>query len=486
MYTLLAVNFGEVLLNVLAIIGIIVAGGFLIFFLGDLLLSILDPENSALRKNKNKNRQQEQERIEQKQEVLTYAPIMEEKHQEVDYDKAIEEEKMLIAPQEVEKEEELDLNFGIQEPAKTNEENLEDSFAKLREEEERYIQEKLKQANERKEEIKQEQPLENEEDDFDDMFFNDEFDFDDLVFDDEDEENNETVSEQNIEEIFEEDENVVVEFEEPSAVEEVETIEEETEETAVEEQQEVEETVEEQEIEEAVEETVYEMSEIEKELEDKNAENERLRKELEENLAIINKLKEESNKDKEMIASVELQSKEEKERLEKEKQELETLLEQAKSVAAEEETKPSLSLEEYEERLAMLTERLKANEKELRGIKKEYLPLMKVRKNLESDKKKLRRREALVAKQKVLLYGVNNIVDIDEEKARKLEEDLDLLDGLRMSVQHCEEVIKNSEERYPILETSYRILTTTNAQIKADIEEVETAIAKLKTDEVNE
>ena len=72
---------------------------------------------------------------------------------------------------------------------------------------------------------------------------------------------------------------------------------------------------------------------------------------------------------------------------------------------------------------------------------------------------------------------------IDEEKAKKLAEDLDLLDGLRLSVQHCEEVIAANKERYPILETTNRILTTVNKEIKADIQEVETAIAKLKAEE---
>ena len=108
---------------------------------------------------------------------------------------------------------------------------------------------------------------------------------------------------------------------------------------------------------------------------------------------------------------------------------------------------------------------------------------MRVKKNLDNDKKKLRRKEALVAKQKVVLYGVNNYVDIDEEKAKKLAEDLDLLDGLRLSVQHCEEVIAANKERYPILETTNRILTTVNKEIKADIAEVEVAIAKLKAEE---
>lgn len=121
MNTLLAVNFGEVLLNVLAIIGIIVAGGFLIFFLGDLLISVLDPENSALRKkSKNKDvevkeedekekikqtiREYEKEKLEMtKREALTYAPVEDKKEEEyaqVDYDRALEEEKLLKSEQE--------------------------------------------------------------------------------------------------------------------------------------------------------------------------------------------------------------------------------------------------------------------------------------------------------------------------------------------------------------------------------------------------
>ena len=109
----------------------------------------------------------------------------------------------------------------------------------------------------------------------------------------------------------------------------------------------------------------------------------------------------------------------------------------------------------------------------------------KIKARLEKDNTKLRRKEALVAKQKVVLYGVNNYVDIDEEKAKKLAEDLDLLEGLRLSVQHCEEVIKANEERFPILENAYNSLIETNTHIKADIEECNKRIAELKAEESN-
>ena len=138
------------------------------------------------------------------------------------------------------------------------------------------------------------------------------------------------------------------------------------------------------------------------------------------------------------------------------------------------------NLDELEARLENLKERLKTNEKELRINKKEYIPLSRVKKTLESDKKKLRRREAIVAKRKVLLYGVNNYADIDEEKAKELNEELDLLEGLRLSVAHCEEVMEANKDRYPILEQTNKILTETNAQIKSDIEQVEKDIELAK------
>lgn len=95
--------------------------------------------------------------------------------------------------------------------------------------------------------------------------------------------------------------------------------------------------------------------------------------------------------------------------------------------------------------------------------------------------RKLRRKEAIVAKQKVVLYGVNNVVDIDQEKAQKLAEELDLLDGLRLSVQHCEEVIKSNEERIPLLEKNYNILLQENTNIKSDIANMEEFLKTFQT-----
>lgn len=139
--------------------------------------------------------------------------------------------------------------------------------------------------------------------------------------------------------------------------------------------------------------------------------------------------------------------------------------------------------EELEAKLVEEQERLKANEKDLRASKKEFIPLRRVKKTLEKDENKLRRKEALVAKQKVVLYGVNNYSDIDEEKAKKLAEDLDLLDGLKLSVQHCQEVMEKNQERYPLLEKIYNLLVSQNAEIKENIKEIQEALDSLKNDE---
>ena len=79
-----------------------------------------------------------------------------------------------------------------------------------------------------------------------------------------------------------------------------------------------------------------------------------------------------------------------------------------------------------------------------------------------------------------MLYGVNNYADIDEEKAKKLAEDLDLLDGLKLSVQHCQEVMSKNEERYPLLEKIFNLLSSQNAEIKDEIKKLQDAISTLK------
>ena len=141
------------------------------------------------------------------------------------------------------------------------------------------------------------------------------------------------------------------------------------------------------------------------------------------------------------------------------------------------------TLDELKLKLADAEEKLKANEKEFKQCKKDFIPLNKVWRTHEKDEKKLRRKEALVAKQKVVLYGVNNYADIDEEKAKKLAEDLDLLDGLKLSVQHCEEVMAKNAERYPLLKRMYEVLKTQNTELKDEVKSLREEIAKLEEQE---
>lgn len=188
------------------------------------------------------------------------------------------------------------------------------------------------------------------------------------------------------------------------------------------------------------------------------SEQENLRKQYEEE---INKLREEVHKGKEEVAKLqeELSNKE--------------VVTEAVPVAAG-------SKEEIEAQLAVLRQRLKENEKEFSINKKDYLPLRRVAVTLDSDKKKLRRKEAIVAKKKVQLYGVNNYVDIDEEKAKELAEELDLLEGLKLSVAHCEEVMNANKDRYPILERTHNILKRNVDALKEDIAELENRLAALE------
>ena len=125
--------------------------------------------------------------------------------------------------------------------------------------------------------------------------------------------------------------------------------------------------------------------------------------------------------------------------------------------------------EAYLERLAVLEERLKNAKKDLKQNNKELNPLQKVKRTLERDKLKLRRKYAIVAKKKVALYGVNNYVDIDKDKAEKLAQELELLEGLKLSVGHCEEVMNANVDRYPILVHTDKILKENIANIESDI-----------------
>ena len=136
--------------------------------------------------------------------------------------------------------------------------------------------------------------------------------------------------------------------------------------------------------------------------------------------------------------------------------------------------------EECVKKLEILEERLRIVKKDYKINLKEYKPLKKVMNDLERYQTKLRRKEAVVAKKKVALYGVNNYVDIDKEKAEKLANELELLDGLRLSVSHCEEVINSNKDRFPILEHSNQILENQIAHLEADIAETQRILRKIR------
>ena len=393
-------SFVNALVDVLAIIGIILVGGFLIFFIGDLVLSVLDPEYKSISK-----RLKHEEKTKQKEEVKQI-PLAKEKVEALDFAPKAESEEFTF-------EEEPVKNEQVQEI----EQAKEDAISDLRAEEENFRANMLKAIEERK--AQKNEAKAEKESEFNEFFFDDE---DLSIFDNDDEE-----------ELEEEFNGLDIE---PEA---------ENNEEALKAEDAVEEAVEEPEAEESGE-TAEPKAEIEK-----------LKKQLEE---------ERKKFEEEKLALISAND------------ELAKKLEENSEI----EQAPAGSLEEYEARLDELKTRLANNEKELRKVKKEYLPLRKVARTLESDERKLRRKEAIVAKQKVVLYGVNNIGEIDEEKAKKLEEDLDILEGFRLSVQHCQEVMNANKERYPILENTFNILTENAETIRKDIAEVEANIAKLKND----
>lgn len=172
---------------------------------------------------------------------------------------------------------------------------------------------------------------------------------------------------------------------------------------------------------------------------------------------------------------------EEIERLKAELADLNRQLEEARSGKVEVVT-INMTEAECVNRLEVLEERLKNVKKDYKINQKEYRPLKKIINDLDKYQSKLRRKENMVAKKKVALYGVNNYVDIDKEKAEKLANELDLLDGLRLSVQHCEEVINANKDRFPILERTNNILEDQIAHLEADIATTQKQLEKIRAD----
>ena len=480
----------NVLKNVIAIIGIIAAGAFVIVFLADLLISIIDGKNGIFFKRGNveqnqqpvQQEQQKRERVleleekNEKEEVKLIAEPQQSSEEEttfgkVDFEKADEEERLL--------RERLQLNVvadeeEVESPVMSNSEE-EALKAKIRELEEKNkeLTDALLNTTAPEEEEEVVAPVEQDEEDSDDMidYFNEYKDIIDAITADatqqaEEEEASDIDNLPSIEEILSQPVETEKAAEEEVAEEQLVSVEDVLAAPA--------EEVAEEPVEEVAEEVAEPVEELKEEDNALLAEIEELRRQLEEEKAKMEEVRQEA-----MYKTAMLEG--EKERLAEELKIANEQKEAAEAANKEREAAPALmSKEEYQTRLDMLKDRLKANEKQLRVCKKEYKPLERVNKTLNSDKQKLRRKEAIVAKQKVLLYGVNNYVDIDEEKAKKLAEDLDLLDGLRLSVQHCEEVMNANRDRFPILEQTYKILTETNKQILADIKECEEGLEAIR------
>lgn len=449
--SVLAASIADAVLNVLAIIGIVCLGAFIIVFICDLILSISGNKNGIFFKKKETIYEEEpkQEKSVEPEMVENYSfredrmASIEERQTAIDMQKAEEEERELREKLALNGQNDFDFEDDEEEQDGRNT-DLEEKNAELL----RLLEEKDESFDDEVEDetVKSSflSDIQDEEDDYDDIIaaINKMREEEDAIVDD-------GIQEETIIDNSDIDEDTII-FEELEAEENATVMP----------------TVEESATASDVRDDVYY-----KTLSEEIAE---LKKELEEQKRIMELDK--------------LEAQEREDALRKENEQLAEELEDAKQVqetVAVEVSSILLTEQEYNERLEMLKERLKDNDKQLRKIKKEYKPLERVVKTLERDKEKLRRKEAIVAKQKIVLYGVNNYIDIDEEKAQKLAEDLDLLDGLRLSVQHCEEVMESNKDRYPILEQTYNILLNNSEQINADIKQLEEDLAKLKANESN-
>lgn len=139
-------------------------------------------------------------------------------------------------------------------------------------------------------------------------------------------------------------------------------------------------------------------------------------------------------------------------------------------------TKPRFHKEYYVEKLAKLEAELKESNRELRQINKEYMPIVKVKKVYDRDINKLRRKEAIVAKQKLAIYGVNKSGNVDEKKKAKLEENVKELKELKDSIFHCEQVIEQNKDRFPALEKNHKLITKQIKRISDDIQSAKESI----------
>ena len=164
-------------------------------------------------------------------------------------------------------------------------------------------------------------------------------------------------------------------------------------------------------------------------------------------------------------------------RIAQEKAKLAKEVEELKQIQESAGQKPYYTKEYYVKKLDSLNAELKEVEKDLRANKREFIPLQRIKKSYDRDQEKLRRKEAIVAKQKVAIYGVKSSANIDPKRKEKLDEDVKQLNELKESVFHCDQVLKQNKDRYPVLEKANKLLTKTHNRLTADIENVKAAIA---------
>ena len=145
-------------------------------------------------------------------------------------------------------------------------------------------------------------------------------------------------------------------------------------------------------------------------------------------------------------------------------------------VVEERHEKPRFKRSYYENRLEVLQQELKEVEAEYKLNRKDFGPLEKVHKAFERDNAKLRRQEAIVAKQQVSVYGVNKKAKISKEKKEKLEENVKQLKQLKDSVYSCKQVIEQNKDRYPMLEKNNRLLEKQIKRLTEDIQSVNEAL----------
>jgi len=435
--------------SIIAIVAIVLVAGGLIAFIGHMIIGAFDHDKK------------------ESKEVIDYSnikqlesPKVEEKVVTEDYDfesineaKAEEEKKML------EKEIDIDV-FKLE--ALENDEDLEALEARLKaaNEQNQEEQEIVEEVEELQSEEVSETAVENISEDADD------FDLDSIL----DEIANDVI----------EEEKEILDLEQPSVV--------------------MDETLQNYNIDDYLKETEETVEEVTEETNEKSENFEELDlEELERLDKIADEQEEDDSEDEDEGEEVELDLTEEKveeveeaeeelseedkakeiESLKAQLAELNKKLEEARSGKVEV-VSIDMTEEECVARLELLEERLKNAKREYKINMKEFKPLRKVMNDLDKYQTKLRRKETIVAKKKVALYGVNNYVDIDKEKAEKLANELELLDGLRLSVNHCEEVINANKDRYPILEHTNRILEDQISHLEADIASTSATLEKIR------